>query len=717
MAIFSPDASDVFRDHNTKFVPSSGAYNPAKSYIRTYLKQVEEIVSALATADNFQGAWDASTGSFPSGAQKGYSWIVSTPGTVGGKYFGEGDQLVALVNGASTSTYAGNWVVIPAWSSGVVPAVDEGAGTANAIQITTEKPASDDTIVIFTLFRDTTGSPVTVSINGGAALTVKTNRGNDASALTSGMEVWGRIRSSDNTFRLLNDQDVSALVGQAEAALAEFEKRYLGAKASDPSVDNEGNALIEGALYWNSSLGKMRVYHSSAWEDFGSVADGSITNAKLANMANGTIKGRTSSGSGAPEDLTGDQAVDLLGLTYIKDYGSHTIDLRKFRTTYVDPSNWSSVLQAAADSGEPCIRVHADDEVTFEDQWSIETAGQKWVGEGMDNASYLRRTTFSDEAAILVMAERCGMRHIGLKGVDYVGNSATAACVGILVARPTGDPVDLDFEFLDGYLSEFWYLIHSFGRGCTVRNSLLSRARYPVNFDWPAAGTYLKDRFVGDSDTNGMRRLVVSGCEFHSIGVAGIRNRGWNAANAKLVIENNRTNFGRGIFAGYLGDGSVIRGNTIQNATQATYELDGGTNWIMQGNTVVGDTTSGGFSKPTNFITMTGTHTGFVIDGFMGAYCTDSGIDMRSGDFKGILRNIDLRETSLSSAGSHDGVIVLGTGANTEVLVDGVTLRNSSAARSVVRIHTAASVLKHRGLVALGAATPATSGLGTITAV
>lgn len=218
MAIFFPDASDVFRDHNTKFIPSSGAYNPAKSYIRTYLKQMEEIVSALATADNFQGAWDASTGSFPSGAQEGYSWIASTPGTVGGKYFGEGDQLVALVNSASTSTYAGNWVVIPAWTSGVVAAVDAGAGTANAIQITTEKPVSDDTIVVFTLDTSTTSSPVTVSINGGAALTLKTNRGNDASALTAGMEVWGRPRSSDSTFRLLNDQDVSALVAQAESA-------------------------------------------------------------------------------------------------------------------------------------------------------------------------------------------------------------------------------------------------------------------------------------------------------------------------------------------------------------------------------------------------------------------------------------------------------------------------------------------------------------------
>jgi hypothetical protein len=216
MVTFNPNARRVFGDFVVDGIPSSGDKNPQKPEIRTLLTSYENAISAVALAGTFQGAWDASTGSFPSGAQKGYSWIASTPGTVGGKYFGEGDQLVALVNGASTSTYAGNWVVIPAWTSGIVPAIDAGAGTANAIQVTTEKPADDDTVVVFELAASTTGSPVTVSINGGAPLTIKTNRGNDASALTAGQEIWGRIRSSDSTFRLLNDQDVSALVAQAE---------------------------------------------------------------------------------------------------------------------------------------------------------------------------------------------------------------------------------------------------------------------------------------------------------------------------------------------------------------------------------------------------------------------------------------------------------------------------------------------------------------------
>jgi hypothetical protein len=51
----------------------------------------------------------------------------------------------------------------------------------------------------------------------------------------------------------------------AAASYDSFDDRYLGAKASDPSVDNDGNALLTGALYWNTVSNEMRVYSGSAW--------------------------------------------------------------------------------------------------------------------------------------------------------------------------------------------------------------------------------------------------------------------------------------------------------------------------------------------------------------------------------------------------------------------------------------------------------------------
>jgi hypothetical protein len=49
------------------------------------------------------------------------------------------------------------------------------------------------------------------------------------------------------------------------AAYDSFDDRYLGAKTSDPTLDNDGNALVAGALYFNSSSGIMKLYTGSAW--------------------------------------------------------------------------------------------------------------------------------------------------------------------------------------------------------------------------------------------------------------------------------------------------------------------------------------------------------------------------------------------------------------------------------------------------------------------
>ena len=52
----------------------------------------------------------------------------------------------------------------------------------------------------------------------------------------------------------------------AAASYDSFDDRYLGAKSSDPTVDNDGDALVTGALYFNTTSG-MKVYDGSSWDD------------------------------------------------------------------------------------------------------------------------------------------------------------------------------------------------------------------------------------------------------------------------------------------------------------------------------------------------------------------------------------------------------------------------------------------------------------------
>jgi hypothetical protein len=51
----------------------------------------------------------------------------------------------------------------------------------------------------------------------------------------------------------------------AATALDSFDDRYLGSKSSDPTVDNDGNALLTGALYYNTTTQTMKVYDGANW--------------------------------------------------------------------------------------------------------------------------------------------------------------------------------------------------------------------------------------------------------------------------------------------------------------------------------------------------------------------------------------------------------------------------------------------------------------------
>jgi hypothetical protein len=68
-----------------------------------------------------------------------------------------------------------------------------------------------------------------------------------------------------------SDSAAAALVSENAAAASydSFDDRYLGAKASDPTLDNDGQALLTGAMYWNTTNDVMKVYNGAAWEDVG----------------------------------------------------------------------------------------------------------------------------------------------------------------------------------------------------------------------------------------------------------------------------------------------------------------------------------------------------------------------------------------------------------------------------------------------------------------
>jgi len=73
----------------------------------------------------------------------------------------------------------------------------------------------------------------------------------------------------------------------ALASFDSFDDRYLGAKNSDPSVDNDGNSLVAGALYFNEQSGDMKVYNGTSWVD--AYADGATLVAKAGDTMTGDL--------------------------------------------------------------------------------------------------------------------------------------------------------------------------------------------------------------------------------------------------------------------------------------------------------------------------------------------------------------------------------------------------------------------------------------------
>jgi hypothetical protein len=88
------------------------------------------------------------------------------------------------------------------------------------------------------------------------------------------------------------------------------------------NTDVGGINIAEGCAMANLNNGMREMMAQIKTADYQTaIANDSITNAKLANVATATIKGRSTAGTGDPEDLTATQATALLSAV-VGDSGS-----------------------------------------------------------------------------------------------------------------------------------------------------------------------------------------------------------------------------------------------------------------------------------------------------------------------------------------------------------------------------------------------------------
>jgi hypothetical protein len=114
------------------------------------------------------------------------------------------------------------------------------------------------------------GSTASAAASASAAATSASNAASSASAASSSASAASGSAASASSSAI----SASSSAASAATSLDQFEDQYLGAKASNPTVDNDGNPLITGALYFNTTANEMRVYTGSGWIATGSAVNG-----------------------------------------------------------------------------------------------------------------------------------------------------------------------------------------------------------------------------------------------------------------------------------------------------------------------------------------------------------------------------------------------------------------------------------------------------------
>ena len=131
-----------------------------------------------------------------------------------------------------------------------------------------------------------------------AASTSASNAASSASAASSS----ATAAASSATAAASSATSAGTARDDAQAALDSFEDRYLGAKSSEPTVDNDGDALVAGALFFDTVNTVMKVYDGSQWlAAYASVSGALLAVNNLGDVTN-TATARSNLGLGTASE-------------------------------------------------------------------------------------------------------------------------------------------------------------------------------------------------------------------------------------------------------------------------------------------------------------------------------------------------------------------------------------------------------------------------------
>jgi len=120
--------------------------------------------------------------------------------------------------------------------------------------------------------------------------TAETNSASSASAASASAATASTKASEASTSAAASETSKVASEAAKDAALAaldSFDDRYLGSSANSPTVDNDGDALAAGMLYFNTTTDEMKVYDGSQWLNaYASLSGALLATGNLSDLNN-----------------------------------------------------------------------------------------------------------------------------------------------------------------------------------------------------------------------------------------------------------------------------------------------------------------------------------------------------------------------------------------------------------------------------------------------
>jgi hypothetical protein len=165
------------------------------------------------------------------------------------------------------------------------------------------------------------------SASATAASTSATSAATSATAAATSATSAATSASSALTSQTAAATSASSAATSASSAATtydDFDDRYLGSKSTAPTVDNDGNTLLVGAIYWNSTLNQMFVWSGTIWVQIANTTSYSAPTLGSQTIASGTtytnINGLTINSTTIPSSKT------LVTLDLVQTLANKTLD-------------------------------------------------------------------------------------------------------------------------------------------------------------------------------------------------------------------------------------------------------------------------------------------------------------------------------------------------------------------------------------------------------